>query len=332
MISRLSSATVSMWMLLALSASAVLSDSTHGAQADGAQADGVQTDGAQADGVQTDRIVSENSAKAGLAEVNSGTPDPGAARGLKVGTTGEKLLLPLYLVNTADPNGTTTFFAIRNESEATVAVTATYYSAGTAYDPGSPSEGQFQQDLMLGTKAVETFDVRSFSADLMIDTDNFARGYIIFEADGGGAIHGDYFQVDNSGNFASGSRLLNIDPESTGNDLCTRFSMRFLDSALLFDSGTIFTIWFQPAMPYEGTAFSYSAFGLAGGFSLVDSSLPSAKFAFQIPASALLIGVNEEFGAIEFEFPVGTVGHVSGILSALGRFSVGFEATCLDPI
>ncbi len=248
----------------------------------------------------------------------------------KVGTTGGKLLLPLYLVDTADVNGPTTFYAVRNEAAETINVTASYYTAGTAYNPVTPAPAQFQQQLSLATKAVETFDVRSFVSELAIDVDNFARGYIVFEASDDNAIHGDYFQVDNGGNFASGSRLLNIDPGSRGNDLCFRFSMRFLDSALLFDSGTVFTVWFEPAMPYQGTAFSYSAYSLAGGLSLVDSSLPSAKFAFQIPASALLVGVNEEFGAIEFEFPIGSVGHVSAVMSALGRFSVGFEATCLD--
>ena len=254
-----------------------------------------------------------------------------SGRRAKAGTVGAKLLLPLYLVDTADPDGPTTFFAIRNEAAETVGVTASYYSSETAYNPAAVPTPQFQQQLTLATKAIETFDVRSFAAELAIDNDNFARGYIVFEADSGGAIHGDYFQVDNSGNFASGSRLVNIDPESNGNDLCGRFSMRFLDSALLFDSGTVFTVWLQPAVPYEGIAFSYSAYSLAGGLSIVDSSLPSAKYAFQIPASALLVGAGEEFGAIDFEFPLDTVGHISGVMSALGRFSVGFEATCLDP-
>lgn len=255
---------------------------------------------------------------------------------VKHGTTGSRLLLPLYLVDTTDVNGPTTFFAVRNESPDTTDVTVRYYTAETAYDPVTLAPAQLTQELSLGTKEVATFDVRGFVSELAIDVDNFARGYIVFDSDDG-MIHGDYFQIDNGGNFASGSRLLNIETASGNNDpndpndLCTRFSMRFLDSALLFDSGTMFTVWLQPEVPYGGTAFSYSAFSLAGGLSLVDSSFPSGKFAFQVPASALLVGVNEEFGAIEFEFPLGAVGHVSGVLSALGRLSVGFEATCLDP-
>ena len=58
--------------------------------------------------------------------------------------------------------------------------------------------------------------------------------------------------------------------------------------------------------------------------------LPSSRFAFQQTASSLLFNVDEEFGAIEFEFPAGTEGHISAVMSAFDRFSVGFEATCLD--
>ncbi len=250
----------------------------------------------------------------------------------KAGTTASRLLLPLYVVDTTSTGGPTTFFAILNESGSSISVDAKYYDADTAYDPMSPPTPRFTQSLSLMPKQIQTIDVRSNIQQLAIDGDGVARGYIVFETVGGpAAIHGDYFRIDDDGNFASGSRLLNIDPASNGNDLCARFSIRFLDSALLFDSGTVFNVWFQPDLPYEGQAFAYSPFDLSGGDSLFDLSFPSNNFAFEVPSSLLLTGVSTEFGSIEFDFG-GGIGHISAIMSALGRLSVGFEATCLDPI
>ncbi|MEM7356227.1 MAG: hypothetical protein AAF657_35760 [Acidobacteriota bacterium] len=266
---------------------------------------------------------------------NEATSASGESTSVKVGTVGARLLLPLYLVDTTTSDGPTTFFAIRNESTDPVDVTIKYYTADAAYRPSAPPTPQFEQPTVtLARKATDTFNVKAFISQLDVDSDGFARGYIIFEATAGqGVLHGDYFQLDDGGNFASGSRLVNIDPESSGNDLCSRFSMRFLDSALLFDSGTTFTVWLQPADPFEGVAFAYSVYGLAGGDSKLDDVVLSSRFAFEISASALRsVVVPDEFGAIEFQFPFDTVGHVSAVMSASDRFSVGFEATCLDPI
>jgi len=253
----------------------------------------------------------------------------------KAGTLGAKLLLPLYLIDTNTTNGPTTFFAVRNESDAAVTVTVKYFTADTAYRPGGGAVPQFQApSLALARKATATVDIRAVVDNLDVDGDGIARGFIVFETEGGAdVIHGDYFLIDDQGNFASGYRLVNIDPESTSNDLCGRFSIRFLDSSLFFDAGTVFTVWLQPADPFDGIAFAYSVFGLAGGDSLLDGVFPSSVFAFEVAASSLRGGiVPDEFGAIEFELPLDTVGHVSAVMSALGRFSVGFEATCLDPI
>ena len=243
----------------------------------------------------------------------------------KAGTFGSKLLLPLYIVDTTSSTGPTTFYAIRNESTETVDVEIKYY------ETNQPQTPQRLDTLSLGGKAIDTIDVRSV-ANLAVDPDGFARGYIVFEAEDGEApLSGDYFQINNAENFASGNRLVNIDPTSRGYDLCTRFSMRFLDSVLAFDSGTVYSVWFEATEPHSGIAFAYSVYNLAGGDSLLDFVHNRAAVAFEVPASILRVDVEDEFGAIEFEFPIGTVGHISAVLSALGRLSVGFEATCLDP-
>lgn len=243
----------------------------------------------------------------------------------KTATPGARLLLPFYLVDTtAGPAGATTFFAVRNESTASVEVRISYY------ETDAPQTPQRQDTILLGPKEIETIDVRAV-ANLEIDPDGFARGYALIEAPGGeGVLHGDYFQINGAEAFASGARLLNVDPASTDNDLCSRFSMRFLDSALLFDSGTVYTIWVDADEPPAGTVFAYSVYGEAGGEALLSSTLEADQVAFQVSASDLRLIVQEEFGAIEFEFVPPLVGHVSAVLSARGTFSVGLEATCLD--
>jgi len=261
--------------------------------------------------------------------LDAGRPQPRIAT--KEGTVASQLLLPFYAVDTLNPAGLTTLWAIRNESTSQVAVRVRYYGADR------PQLPQSDETVLLGPKAVKTVNVGLAvqPLDLQIDPDGFARGYVTFSAGQGEAvIHGDYFLLDDAESFASGSRLVNIDPSSNGNDLCNRFSMRFLDSSLLFDSGTVYTVWIQADAPITGDAFSYFVYPEAGGDEVLSSGFPATDVAFQVSAN-LLRSVDPqldlEFGAIEFQFPGQTVGHISAVMSAFGRFSVGYEATCLDP-
>ena len=248
----------------------------------------------------------------------------------KEGTVGAQLLLPFYSVDTKNPTGPTTLFAIRNESSSPVNVVIRYYGADR------PDQPQSEQTIPLAAKAIETVNISSVvePLNLQIDPDTgLARGYATFATEEGEpVIHGDFFLLNNADNFASGSRLVNIDPDSNGNDLCNRFSMRFLDSAQFFDSGTVFTVWIQSDEPLSGPAFSYSVYDQMGGADQLSSSFPASDVAFQVSANRLMEPTLDlEFGAIEFQFPAETVGHISAVMSAFGRFSVGYEATCLDP-
>ena len=251
----------------------------------------------------------------------------------KEGTVSAQLVLPLYLVDTLTPDGLNTLWAVRNESTSSINLVVRYFGADR------PDVPQTEETIPLGPKAVRTVNIgNSLQAlNLQVDPDGFARGFMSFATEQGEpVIHGDYFLVNGAENFASGSRLLNSDPGSNGNDLCNRFSMRFLDSALLFDSGTVYTVWLQATEPLGGdTAFSYFVYDEGGGDEQLTQNYPSNDVAFQVSANDLITmpntGLDLEFGAIEFQFPAGMVGHISGIMSAFNRFSVGFEATCLDP-
>jgi hypothetical protein len=250
---------------------------------------------------------------------------------VKEGTFSAQLLLPLFLVDTLTPDGLNTLWAIRNESTSPINVVIRYYGADR------PDVPQNEQTIALGAKEIRTVNIGSVlpSLNLQIDPDGVVRGYVTFATEHGeSAIHGDYFLVNGAQNFASGSRLVNTDPGSNGNDLCRRFSVRFLDSSVLFDSGTVFTVWFQATEPTSGIAFSYFVYDEAGGTEQLSSSFPATDVAFQVTANLLMSAdpnLDLEFGAIEFEFPAGVVGHISVVMSAFDRFSVGYEATCLDP-
>ncbi len=261
----------------------------------------------------------------------SGTRNAAGPITTKEGTVGAQLLLPFYLVDMVNPGGPTTLFAVRNESTSQVDVVVRYYGADR------PDQPQSEQTIALAAKAIRTVNIGNIfqALDLQIDPDGFARGFVTLASEQGEAvIHGDYFLLNNAENFASGARLVNIDPNSNANDLCNRFSMRFLDSALFFDSGTVFTVWIQADEPIDGTAFSYAVYNEAGGDELLSSSFPVSDVAFRVSANFLMSadpGLDLEFGAVEFQFPAGIVGHISAAMSAFNRFSVGYEATCLDP-
>ncbi|MEE8524865.1 MAG: hypothetical protein V3T72_13100 [Thermoanaerobaculia bacterium] len=243
---------------------------------------------------------------------------------LKTDVASARLLLPLYLVDTTDPAGVTTLFAIRNQLDVQVEVEVRYFQVD------APQAPQRTDSVTLAAKAVAPVNIRLVPG-LSADADGIARGYVVAEATTAGAvIQGDYFRVTAGEDFASGFRMLNIDPGSSHNDLCGLFSIRFLNGGG-FDSGTRFIIWLEadqapvPATP----VFAYSAYDESGVL-VLSSTYFADDVAFEVEAADLFVGpLQAEFGAIEFQF-VDTVGHVAAILSASGRYSVGLEAFCGD--
>jgi len=242
----------------------------------------------------------------------------------KTDAAGARLLLPLYLVDTTDPAGVTTLFAVRNQLDVPVEIEVRYFQAN------APQAPQRTDVSTLAAKAVAPVNIRSVSG-LSADADGIARGYVVVEAlTEGGVIQGDYFRVTSNEDFASGFRMLNADPASSHNDLCGLFSIRFLNGGG-FDSGTRFIVWLEadqvpdPANP----VFFYSVYDESGGLVLA-TGFAADEVAFEVAAEDLLVGpLQADFGAVEIQF-VDTVGHVSAILSADDRYSVGLEAFCGD--
>lgn len=231
-----------------------------------------------------------------------------------------RLLLPFYLVE-SDPAGTTTLFAVRNESDQDVEVTIDYFQVDR------PQTSQHTETLTLTPKRVRTFNLRDLLDDLLVDDDGFARGAVVIEADMP-VIQGDYFQLTGAQDFATADRLVNVDPTSVHNELCQFFTLRFL-SGSVFNAGTLFTVWLDldaPPDPVE-QSISYTVYDEAGT-ELFSGLVPTDRSSFTVSSEALLTLQQPNFGAIEFD--LGVPGHVSAVMSAEGRYSVGLKGLCRD--
>lgn len=238
----------------------------------------------------------------------------------KRAVTAARLLVPYFEVDMSDPGGATTLFSVRNETIQAVDVRVSVFA------PDSPQAPFHTEVTSLGAKQLRSIDVRT----LLAGQTGVVRGYVLIETTGGAAvIQGEYFQIEPRENFANGSRLVNVDPQSQDNDLCSVFSIRFLNGGP-FSGGTVFTFWLDLDVAPQGTdAVSYAVYSEAGQL-IFFTNLPANEVVFQATAAELTALNPTSFGVIEIQFNDGVRGHVDAVMKALGRYSVGFEAVCRD--
>lgn len=240
----------------------------------------------------------------------------------KTSTLVTRLLLPYFEVDTNSTSGRTTLFAIRNESTDPVDVTVRYFEANR------PAVPQLEEVVTLGPKRVETTNIRL--KNVIAGGDGIARGFVLIET-ALPVIQGDYFQLDDANNFAAGDRLVDADGSSMHNELCVNHSIRAFNGGG-FDGGTTFTIFIDSPTPASiGTPVAfYTVYSEGGGDPIFSAPLFSDALAFRVKASELNQAGFQvpNFAAIEFELQ--NPGHVWAQMDALGRFSVGLDASCLD--
>lgn len=235
-----------------------------------------------------------------------------------------RLLVPYFLVDMTRVDGADTFFSVRNETTVMTEITVSYYKSDRPSNPFFTDES-----VILAANSLQQFRV-SMADNLVADGDGFARGYVIIEATSKGAvIQGDYYQITPNQGFASGFRLVNVDPTSGGYDLCSLATVRFLSGGA-FDS-TELTFWIDSAEQPQGTApvASYSVYNQAGQWRGT-YDLIASDVAFRRTAAQLTSSNPTGFGALVIEFADGLAGHVTATLSALGLYSVGVEGVCRD--
>lgn len=242
----------------------------------------------------------------------------------KLTALASRLLLPHFQIDASAFNGETTLFAVRNESTAPVAIEIRYYATDRPHAP------QFTEQRTLGAKRISTVQMRGLVDNLLVDDDGFARGYLVVEALSGEAVlHGDYFQLTADQGFATGHRLVNIDPASNENELCTLQTIRFLNGGP-FDGGTQLIVWLEAeSQPtFDEPVLFYSVYNEAGSL-IFTNELFADQVAMRLSVATLVQPIPTSFGALEIQFN-NTVGHVAAVMSALGLYSVGFEATCTN--
>lgn len=236
-----------------------------------------------------------------------------------------QLVLPYFEVDTQDPGGTTVLYAIRNESTSAIEVDIKYYEIDSPFSP------QRTDRVTLAAKAIKPVNLRDVQ-NLEIDGDGFKRGYVRFQVVGGAdVLAGDFFRVDPDDNFASGYRLVNVDPTSPADERCSILTFRFLRGGL-FSGGTRIYYWLDLAELPQADTIAYSVYNEAGTLINTGTLANIDRVASKIDVDQLLVGpaAGLASGAIEFQFSGGVVGHVAGAINASGRFSVGFEGVCRE--
>lgn len=226
------------------------------------------------------------------------------------------LLVPFFEVDTTDPNGTTTLFAIRNVTTSDLNVTIAYLDLSSAL--------RHDESIVLAARQTRTVNIRDVvSAEgLPADPDGFARGSIIVVAATvatNPVMVGDFFQVDVAGNFATGERMV------SGFDLCLLAETRFLD----FGSGTDLRILINSPQGDDAMvdppSFSVSA--------IDENGVQSASVPFHTDQASIKLSAADftalTFGTLVFDFSNSDGGVIFSEYSAEGRFSVGLTSACL---
>jgi len=234
----------------------------------------------------------------------------------KIDEPQEILLVPFFEVDTTDPAGTTTLFAVRNIFSQPVDIEIRYQ--------GMDATPLGQEVRTLAGRQTLTRNLRDV-AGLPADPDGFARGFIVVlqtSRTGSGLLVGDYFQVDVGNAFATGQRMASLD------ELCNLTEARFAD----FGSGTELRLLInapQGSDPvFDPPSVEVTPI-LEDGTLLPKTKIFTNDFAIEVTASAFTVA---PFGTLLFDFTNSGGGLVYAEYSAQGQFSVGLNGACLAPV
>ena len=242
-------------------------------------------------------------------ELNGACRDLTGSRGQNVA----ELIVPGFEVEVGDPEGPTTFFAVRNTTDDDVEIDVAYYGEEITGEP-------LRTDLfMLGPQQTLTRNVRANLTDLNVGN-GFATGLIVLTKTGGDAsgLEGDYFRVDSRNDFATGDRLV---PSEA---FCTRQEIRFID----FGSGSVLQILLEEPQGSAVPSFSYAAYTEEGGTMVAEGDIFTSEHLTVIDSRDLVPG--ESFGSLVFDFSAAGGGFVTAEYSAFGRYSVELNGACTE--
>ena len=241
---------------------------------------------------------------------------PGFCRTLQDVGGRSSLILPFFQV---DPNGATTYLAIRNETDKELKVQIrTFTSAGTSPDNQLP-------ELLLAGHGTHTVDLRRTG---------ISEGYMtveVLEPALSRALSGDYILVDASGDLAGSALVDAVSPKQ----LCQKWDVRFVRDVPP-GSNTSFLFYLEGSEIPTGNAYDESGKHL-GEVSvpapLLRSSLISMSSLVFTPAPAFPDAKLGQTGRIEWDLGEGNTGHVAMLFTSQGSeggYSVLIPGICLE--
>lgn len=137
------------------------------------------------------------------------------------------LIVPYFEVDTTDPFGETTLFALRTVNLSAAATCNVYYDNVFGTNQAS------QLSVVVPGAGVWPRNLRDVPG-LPVDPDGYKRGYVRISCNNN--VSGDMMQVNPGEDFASGARVIADD------DLCVAWDIRFLGSGA-FSGGTTFSMY-----------------------------------------------------------------------------------------
>jgi len=217
------------------------------------------------------------------------------------------LVVPYFQV---EPSGTTTLFAVRNESGVPVSAHYDCFSSG---NPNPSCHG----DLSLGAHATHTVNLR-------IVVTPPASGYVRVEADSPDPqapvrLSGDFVRVDLAAGRAVGGALVDTDPQRMPRQLCSRWSVRFLSGS----AGTTKFVFYLESG--SGGKVAGKVYGEDGNpVSDVPDVTVSVPSAFELDVAAL----PSPGGSIEWDLG-GLQGNVAAVFKTADGLSVLVPGVCV---
>ncbi len=222
------------------------------------------------------------------------------------------LVVPGFEVEVDDPQGATTYFAVRNTTGQELLGRADYFGVAS-------TEPLRSDAFILGPRATLTRNVGSDLSGLEIE-DGLATGFILVTEVASTMapnLQGDYFRLDRGNDFATGDRLVRTA------DFCLRQEIRFVD----FGSGSQLRILLNRPRGEEAPSFSFTACDEAGT-TVASGDVSTSDYLSVLDIGELVGGT--DFGTVLFDFSSSGGGWASAKYSAFGRFSVELNAACRD--
>ncbi len=222
------------------------------------------------------------------------------------------LIVPGFEVEVADPEGPTTFFAVRNTSDSDLDVEVAYHGEQV-------TDVALRTDVLdVGAQRTATINVADDLTDLVV-TDGFATGLILITESGAstGNLEGDFFRLDTANAFATGDRL--VRPEN----FCLLQEIRFVD----FGSGSELRILVDNPQGGDQPSFTYTAYDEQANM-VADGEFFASSHLTVIDVTDL--GIVDAFGTVLFDFSNSGGGWVNAKYSAFGLFSVELSSACRD--